>query len=301
MATDDDSWEHFMDSIGEEEEVETDDDDDSEDENSGTDDKSKKKGSKKSDEDDADKGKGSDDDDSDDDDSDKDDDAGDDDKDKGGDSEAYKPRLKQFFNDDGELDAEKIEKSYIANSRETKRISDELEVQKGKTQKLLDAIAAKPDIAKALFGEKGAKDLADGKAADDGEKQLSPYERHIKSQIDKQNKKQFAEFTEAHPESLTDPDKVAKISKFLSRYGKEYAEDNDGEMPTMKQALEAAYRLNGWELGQSKKEAKKEEISSASKKKAATRSTSNKKTPVAKKTKSDLEQMFATKLGVNVH
>lgn len=296
MAKEDDDWKTFMDSIEDaDEEVETDDDLESEDEtdDDATDDEDED--SKKKSKEAAKGGKKDDDEDSEEEDPDEDDDAEDADKTKKSkESDTYKPRLKQFLNDDGSLNAERIEKSYIESSKETVRINGVLEETKGRLDKLLDAIKAKPDVAKALFGEEGAKELAKG--TEPGEKPLDTYSAHIKAQLDNASKREYAEFIDAHPEAVSDPEKARKIGRFLKIFGQEFREENEGELPTMKEGLEAAYRYYGWEL----ETTKKDEVAAAAKKAAATRTTPNKKTPASKQKKNELEGFFAKKLGVKV-
>lgn len=296
MSKEDDDWKAFMDSVDDPDEpVETDPIEDSEDEDSeenddeNTEDKSKK--SKKA----AKGGKAEDDEESDEDDSEEEDDAEDADKGKKPKTDTYKPRLKQFLNDDGSLDPERIEKSYIENSKETVRINGELQETKEKYDRLVEAIKAKPDAAKILLGEEGAKNLAKG-GTSEGQQQLDPITAHVKAQLDNQSKREYKDFVDEHPESVTDPDKAQKIGRFLKIFGEEYREANNGELPSMKNGLEAAYRYYGWDLEISKKE----EVANAGKKKAATKSTPNKKTPAPKQKKNELEGFFAKKLGVKV-
>lgn len=297
MAKEDDDWNNFLNSIDDpDEEVETSEDEDENlaDDDQGTDKKPPKKSKEapKGDED-------ADADDSDDDDSDKDDDADDADagkdskKGKDADADTYKPRLKQFINDDGSVDIQKLETAHIESSKEGVRLNTVLEETNEKYNRLLDAIKAKPEAAKLLFGEEGAKDLAKGKP--EGQ-QLDPFSRHVKAQIDKQSKQDYTDFVDAHPEAVSDPEKARQIGVFLKRFGRDYPDDNDGELPTMKQGLEAAYRWYGWDLGTTKEE----DIAVATKKTAATRSTPNKKTPVTKQKKNELEGFFAKKLGVKI-
>jgi len=295
MAEEDDSWSKFLDSIDEpDEEVETEDELDSEDETDQDDTDEDDKKSKKSKEA-AKGGKAGDEEDSDDD-SEEDDDAEDADKDKKSKkSDTYKPRLKQFLNEDGSLDAERIEKSYIENSKETVRINGVLEETKGRLDKLLGAIKTKPDIAKALFGEEGAKTLAKGDDPE-GQQQLDPITAHVKAKLDNESKREYSDFVDAHPEAVSDPEKSRKIGRFLKIFGQEYREEHEGEFPSMKEGLEAAYRYYGWEL----ETTEKEKVASAAKKTAATRHTPNKKRPASKQKKSDQEQFFAQKLGVKL-
>lgn len=306
MAKTDEDWKNFMNSINETgEDVETDDDESTEDETEQeveeeeTEDESKK--SKK-----AAKGDKADEseEDTEEEESDEDDDAEDADKDKGkkSKSDTYKPRLSQFLNEDGSVSVERLEKSYIENSKEAVRLKSENEDVIGKYNTLVEAIKSKPEVAEALFGKEGAKNLTKGQPPE-GQQRLDPYSAHIKAQMENQSKKDYNDFADAHPEIATDSDKAKKIGSFLKLFGQQYREENGGEIPSMKQGLEAAYRYYGWGATTEKekeKAKKKEDVASAAKKKAATVHTSNKKTPVSKQKKSELEGFFAQKLGVKV-
>jgi hypothetical protein len=110
--------------------------------------------------------------------------------------------------------------------------------------------------------------------------------------------KDYNEFVDEHPEATTDEDKAKKIGKFLKRFHRDYADDNDGELPTMKHALETAYRYYGWPLSDDKSQ---EEVAHAAKKRASTRQTPQGSKPKKKKDKAtDLETFFAKKLGVKL-
>lgn len=294
MAKDDDDWDAFMSSIEEpDEEVETPDDlDEDETPDEEVDDpkkpaKKSKKAAKASKDDDPD--------DSDDDDPDEEVDGDEDDPDKKPAKSSYKPRLKQFLNDDGSLNAERIEKSYIDNSKETVRINGELEQSNAKYDALVKAIKDKPEAAKILLGEAGAKKLADTGNADD-QQPVDPLLAHVKAELDNRSKKDYADFIELNPDAATDPEKAKKIGRFLKIFGEEYRQENNGEFPSMKDGLEAAYRYYGWDL----ETKKKDDVAIAAKKAAATRHTPNKKTPVTKQKKNELEGFFAKKLGVKI-
>lgn len=295
MAEEDDNWDNFLSSIGDAPApVETDDDvaeDENDEDQDDDDDKDSKKPPKETgkpaDSDDEDD---SDDDDSEDEDAEDEDDKG---KKKPKDSD-YKPRLKQFINDDGSYDVAKSEKAYIASSKEAVRLDTENKEVTNKYAALVKAIKDNPEAAKLLMGEKAAKEFVEAKAEDD--QPVDPLLRHVKATLDKQSRKEYDEFTEKYPETVTDPERVQKIGKFLNRFGRDYAEDNDGELPTMKEALEAAYRYHGWPL----EITEEERVAAAAKKTAATRRTPNKKTPTVAKKKNELEGFFAAKLGVKV-
>lgn len=293
MANEDDSWNNFMSSIGEaDEEVETpDSEEDETDEDEPTEDTKKSKKSKEA----AEGGEADDEEESDEEDSEEEDEAEKAGKDKKPKPDTYKPRLEQFLNKDGSVNVERIEKSYIENSKETVRINGLLEETTEKYNRVIEAIKANPEAAKLLLGEDGAKNLAKGGDAE-GQKPLDPITAHIKAKMDNESKQEYSDFVEAHPESVSDPEKAQKIGRFLKIFGTEYRESHDGQFPSMKEGLEAAYRYYGWKLEIDKKE----EVASAAKKLAATKHTANKKTPVTKKKKSDLEGYFSKKLGVKV-
>lgn len=287
MANEDDPWGKFQASISEpDEEVETDDEELEEDEADLDEDESKKdpKKSKKA----AEGGEDDPDEEDSDEDESEDDDEADDEK------STYKPRLKQFFNKDGSLNAQRIEKSYIENSKETVRLNGEVEKISGQYTQLLEAIKSKPEIAKALFGEEAAKTLIKGKPGN--QPPADPILAHVKAQMDNASKRDYNAFVEKHPEAVSDPAKAKKIGTFLKIYGQEYRESHDGELPTMKEGLEAAYRYYGWET----KISKKEEVANAAKKTAATRRTPSTRKPATKAKKNELETFFAGKLGVKV-
>lgn len=209
-------------------------------------------------------------------------------------TEAYKPRLKQFLNDKGELDSKKLEDAYIANSKEAVRINEELTKAKDQVKQLLSAIGKDPEVAKKLLGEEGAKQVAaDVKGSDTPR---DPIMADYEAKMKKQANAEYDEFIEAHPESVSDPEKAEKIGKYLKFYGPWYQAQNDGEIPGMKESLEAAYRHYGWDLEIDKKE----EVAVAAKKHAATRSTPQSKKPAKKGGLSKAEMHFASKLGVKL-
>lgn len=292
MAVDEQDWSNFLDSTKESDEVvendDTSEDEDQEEENGGAggssdDDKSTEQGkSGKSTKDDSDEDSGEDEEDE------------DSEKGKKSDDTPYKPKLKQFLNDDGNLDPEKIEKAYIESSKNGVELDGKLKATTEKYEKLVDAIKNNPEAAKLLLGEKGAKALADGKKSDD--QQLDPVAQHIKAQLDRTSKEEYDAFIKDHPEAVTDPEKAKQIGEFLEMFGPHYRKTHNGEFPSMKEGLENAYRYYGWELEIDKKE----DVANAAKNKAATRHTPNKKTPAPKKQQNQQEQYFAKKLGVNL-
>lgn len=299
MAISDEDWRKFVDATEEDsEEVET--DDKSEDENDDDakgDDKDDTKKSKQ-DEGDADDDSGEDDKKSD---SEEDDD---DDKKKSQD-DSYKPRLKQFLNDDGTLNAEKIEKSYVESGKQAVELNGKLEESNKNYSDLLGAIKANPKAAILLFGEEAAKkfinddSIQTGSNANDkgtGDLSQNPLIRHLSAQMTRTSKSEYNDFVKAHPESVTDPEKARQIGVFLKQHGAIYREENDGEIPSMKESLEAAYRYYGWDL-----EIKnKNDVANAAKNSAATRATPQGGHKASKKEVSQGEQFFAQKLGVKL-
>lgn len=299
MAISDEDWKNFLDSTEEDDdEVET--DEKSEDEKSAEAEEAKKKKADESEDEagkqtdadkdeaakaaaDADKGKGT-----------GDADAG---KQKSTDDD-YKPRIKQFLKDDGSLNAEQIEKAYLESSKNGVALNEKLEKATADYEALLKAIKAKPDVAKALFGEEGAKKISEGQDAGDGKSSSAgnPLLRHIEAQMNNASRKEYNDFVDAHPEAVTDPEKVRKIGVFLKRHGLIYQDEHEGEIPGMKDSLEEAYRYYGWDM-----EIKnKEDVAAAAKKSAATRSTSNAGRKASKKETSQGEDFFAAKLGVKL-
>ena len=217
----------------------------------------------------------------------------------------YQPKLKQFINDDGNYDIEKSEKAYIESSKQSVKLDKELkETQAGYSQ-LLGVIKNKPEVAKALFGEEGAKQLMEdgriptgGNSGGSGGADLSghPLLKHLQAEMNARAKQDYNDFVEVHPEAVTDPDKAGKIGEYLKFYGAWYQGQNDGQIPPMKEALEAAYRHFGWDL----ETKKKEDLAIAAKKTAATRRTSGAKRVPTKKEVTQGEQFFAKKLGVKL-
>lgn len=220
------------------------------------------------------------------------------------DSDTYKPRLKQFLNDDGSLNAKKIEEGYIESGKQAVKLNEQVTELTQTTEKLrtdygalLDAIKAKPDIAKALFGEEGAKKLASSPSlAAKKTEESNPLLKHIEAQMNNASTREYDEFVKAHPEAATDPEKARKIGSFMKLYGQNYRDEHNGEIPSMKEALEAAYKFHGWDL----KVKSKEDVAIAAKKAAATRSSGNAKRSTAKKSTEYGEQYFAQKLGVKL-
>lgn len=297
MAVSDDEWKKFLDSTEEDpDEVETDDEleDETDDDTEGKD----KKTPKKPDVDDEEE-LDDEEDDSDDDDSDEEED---DDK-----SDSYKPRLKQFIKKDGTYNLEAIEKSYVDNSKETLNVTERLTQSDENYKSLLGAIKANPEAAKLIFGEDGAKKLMSdgsiapqksggGSADSNAAIENHPLLQHLKAQIDNSSRKDYNDFVEAHPDAVTDPDKAKKIGDYLKIHGQVYRAEHNGEMPSMKESLEAAYRYNGWDL-----ETKtKEEVAAAAKKTAGTRSTPQGKKKASKKAATQGAEFFAKKLGVKL-
>jgi hypothetical protein len=220
------------------------------------------------------------------------------------DADTYKPRLKQFLNDDGSLNAKKIEEGYIESGKQAVKLNtrvEELTESEGKLRTdysaLLEAIKAKPDIAKALFGEEGAKKLASSQPLTAKKtEETNPLLKHIEAQMNNASEKDYNEFVKAHPEAVTDPEKARKIGSFMKLYGSNYRDEHNGEIPPMKEALEAAYKFHGWDL----KVKKKEDVAIAAKKVASTRSSGNARRPATKKQAEMGEQFFAQKLGVKL-
>ncbi len=207
--------------------------------------------------------------------------------------EAYQPRLKQFLNDKGELDPKKAEEAYIESSKEGVRLKGQVDDLQGQVKQLLDAIGKDPETAKKLLGEEGAKKLETG---NDSSIPADPMVADYTAKLNKKHKEEYDEFIDVHPESVSDPDKAEKIGKFLKFYGPWYREVNDGEIASLKDSLEAAYRHYGWDL----EIKKKEDVANAAKKTAATRSTPQSKKPSSKSGFSKEELTMAAKLGVKL-
>ena len=292
MASTDEDWKKFLDATEEDdEEVETPEEDETEELDDDTEDDSAES---EEDEDDS---------------SDEDDDSDEEDKSKKDGKNKkpaadYKPRLKQFLNDDGSSNLEKLETAYVESGKQAVKLDGQLkeattaaETLRKDYGALLDAIKAKPEIAEALFGKEGAKKLASSttpSATDTGP--TDPLLQHVKAQMDNAAQREYDEFVGAHPEAVTDPEKARLIGDFMKLHGKVYREQHNGEIPSMKDSLEAAYRYYGWDLEIEKKES----VASAAKKAAATRSSATGKRPATKKEISMGEEFFARKLGVKL-
>lgn len=221
----------------------------------------------------------------------------------------YKPRLKQFLDSEGNVDLEKFEKSYIESGKQAVQLDKDLKEVRDNYGSLLGAIKSKPDVAKALFGEEGAKQLLEDNRIPTGGQPSSsgsgnqpdisnhPLLKHLEAQLNAQSKNEYNDFVEAHPEAVTDPDKAQKIGEYLKFYGPWYSAQNNGQIAPMKEALEAAFRHYGWDL-----EVKnKEDVATAAKKAAATRRTGGSaKRAATKKEISKGEDFFAKKLGVKL-
>lgn len=209
-------------------------------------------------------------------------------------ADAYKSKLTQFHNDEDELDIEKIEKAYIETSKEGVRLNSRVEEVEGQMKQLLQAIAKDPDVAKKVLGEEGAKTLdSDIKGTTPP---ADPIVADYEAKLTKQSRQEYNDFVEVHPESVSDPDKAAKISSFLKFYGPWYSKENGGEIAGMKDSLEAAYRHHGWDL----EVESKEDLASAARDAAAT-----KRPPAGKKSSkkggfTKEETFFANKLGVKL-
>lgn len=220
-----------------------------------------------------------------------------------------KSTVKQFLNDKGEFDQKKAEKAYIESSKEAVRLNGELEKTTEGYTKLLDALAANPKAAEALFGKDGAKKFLDsrgksggaggdaGAGAGSDALDSHPVIQHMQAKMDNDSRKEYDDFVSAHPEAVTDPEKRRLIGDFLKLHGQVYRAEHKGEIPNMKDSLEAAYRYYGWELGTT---SKKEDLAIAAKKAAATRSSGNAKKGGKKNEVSQGEQFFAQKLGVKL-
>lgn len=219
-------------------------------------------------------------------------------------ADTYKPRLEQFLNEDGSSSLEKLETAYIESGKQAVKLNEQLKTEKEGAENvrkdygaLLDAIKAKPDIAKALFGEEGAKKLMSSQPSS---KQTTapqdPLLQHIEAQMNNASQREYDEFVGAHPEAVTDPEKARKIGTFMKTHGKVYRDEHNGEIPSMKDSLEAAYKYYGWDI----EIKKKEDMATAVKKTAATRSSATAKRPATKKEASMGEQFFAKKLGVTL-
>lgn len=228
--------------------------------------------------------------------------------------EEYKPRLKQFIDKDGKYNLEKAEKSYIESGKQAVKLEKDLkesndtleEVRNGYSQ-LLGAIKAKPEVAKQLFGEDGAKRLlADQNIPNGGTPQVGsesnadisghPLLRHLEAQFQNRNKKEYDDFIETHPEAISDPERKRKIGEFLEIRGPLYTKQNNGEIMSLAQGLKEAYEHYGWD----KEDAEAEKVATAAKKAAATRSNGGAKTTKKKSEVSKGEDFFAKKLGVKL-
>lgn len=308
MAVPDEDWKKFIDATADEsDDVET--DDESEDEidegNQGDDKDDSAKSKQDAGDGDDDSGEAGKTDDSEEDDADDKDDDKDDSKDDSG-EDSYKPRLKQFLNSDGSLNAKKIETGYIESGKQAVELNTKLEESNKNYSDLLGAIAANQGAAELLFGKEGAqKFISQTKATAGGDTSKDapatdlsqhPLIKHLTAQMTNASKSEYNTFVEAHPESVTDPEKARKIGVFLKQHGAIYREEHDGEIPGMKESLEAAYRYYGWD--QELKD--KQDVATAAKKAAATRTTPQGKAKATKKEISTGEQFFAGKLGVKL-
>lgn len=306
MAVSDEDWKAFMDSTElDPDEVETDDElEDEPDDQEEDDPKADPKKSKKDEEEDPDDPEEDDDsEEEDEDDPEEDDDPA---KKKGGDDD-YKPRLKQFLNDDGTLNAKSIEDAYVESGKQAVQLNSDLRQSREDYTELLGAIKANPEAAKLLFGEDGAKKLAEnsnipkggtpgGNGGNDVDLSSHPLFKHLEAQMNNASRKEYEEFVDAHPEAVTDPKKAELIGEFLKVHGEMYRRTHNGEIPSMKDSLEAAYRYHGWDT-----EIKsKEELATAAKKTAATRKNGGAKKTATKKEVSKGEEFFARKLGVTL-
>lgn len=312
MADVDNDWDEFMsaaakdygDKPDEDEDIDDDeleDDEDADDEQEDKPKKPTKKASKKAadaaEEDDEDESDEDDDDDSEDD---EDESEEEDDESKTSKS-TYKPRLKQFFDDKGKPDLKKYEEGYINSSKEAVRLNGELKAERdarvesqGNFTNLAKAIQKNdPDLAKKIFDGDTLKEL-DKKPAADAPK--DPFTRDYEAKLRKQSKAEYDQFIELNPKAVTDPSKADKIGAYLKLYGEWYKEQNDGEIPSMKDALEATYRHFGWDAAKEKKE----KVATAAKKTAANRSSGGGKKVAKKSEVSKMESVFAKKLGVKL-
>lgn len=219
----------------------------------------------------------------------------------------YQPRLKQFLKEDGTVDLENLEKSYIESGKQAVKLDNDLKQIRSDYGELLGAIKANPEVAEKLFGKEGAKSLIEnnniptggnpgGKGGGSDPVASHPLLRHLEAQQANASRREYEEFVEAHPEAVTDPEKARKIGTFLKKHGEIYREENNGEIPSMKESLEEAYRYYGWDL----EIKKKEDVAVAAKKTAATRRTPSAKRAATKKEASMGEQFFANKLGVKL-
>lgn len=219
----------------------------------------------------------------------------------------YQPRLKQFIKDDGTYDLETAEKSYIESGKQAVQLDKDLKQVRSDYTELLGAIKAKPEVAEALFGKEGAKQIIDnsnipsggnpgGNGGGSDAVANHPLLKHLEAQQQNASRREYEEFVDAHPEAVTDPEKARKIGVFLKQHGAVYREENNGEIPSMKDSLEAAYRYYGWDL----EIKKKEDVATAAKKTAATRRTPSAKRAATKKEANMGEQFFANKLGVKL-
>ena len=312
MADVDKDWDEFMATAAEDyadkdtEDEDLDDDVDDEDADEEDQEDKPKKSTKKAGGKDADAEEDDDDSDEEDDDSEDDEDESDEEDDSDDDDSEtsksnYKPRLKQFFNKDGKPDLKKLEDGYINSSKEAVRINDELKAERdarvesqNNFTNLAKAIKDNdPKLAAKIFDGDTLKEL-DKKPAAAGDK--DPFTRDYEAKLRKQSKAEYDQFIEQNPEAVTDPTKAEKIGSYLKFYGEWFKKENDGEIPSMKEALEATYRHYGWDI----QNEKKEKLHTAKKKTAATRSSgSGKKTP-KKSEVSKMESHFAKKLGVKL-
>lgn len=163
----------------------------------------------------------------------------------------YKPRLTQFFDKDGKLSVEKIEKGYIETSKEAVRLANELKDQKEGNREILAKIANDPELAKRFFTPteieqiEKAGGVPDPKAAQDAD----PVRSHFEAQLLKTQREEYDSFVEANPSAIN-PERAQTISDFIPVYRDMYRKENNGMLPSMKETLTAVYRLKGWELAE---------------------------------------------------
>lgn len=178
----------------------------------------------------------------------------------------FEKRFTQFKGDSYEEYVPNLEKAYGELLGEMTRVKQSAKDDANQMDVIRQAIQKDPDFAKKL------DELLDGKTA---EVTVDPAIQKVRDDYEANMTKEYNEFVEAHPEMESDPTVTEAVLGTMQRLGKIAREEK--KPLSMKDALNQAWIINGYNATD-----EKEQIASKAKESASKSKTGNK----AKKTTS---------------
>lgn len=235
---------------------------------------------------------------------------GDDDDDDKGTDDSKSDSKSDFrytqFKGDGKPETylKNLEEGYANFYGEIQRIKGESETAvadaenfKAQVEAIKTAVASDPEFGKKVI------ELLDGASADakknggaeDSTKSDNPFVRDAQTKWQQENDKSAADFAQENPEVLSDPILAEKVTKLVTRFGKEiYADEH--RLPLAGELMEKAYGY----LGLTAKKAEKQELADAMKKESSPiRKQASKKKSVSSKQFSNLTLDISKNMGIS--